>query len=41
MLEDVGDRTVSTDISADSHGKFDEFLPEAQEMLKTVEWKGA
>ncbi len=40
VLEDVEGKTVVVLLTAETV-KFDEFLPEAQEMLKTVEWKGA
>jgi hypothetical protein len=39
IVDDVEDKTVVIHISAPA-GKFDEFLPKAQEVLDTVEWKG-
>jgi hypothetical protein len=40
VLEDVKDEEVTIALTAPTV-KFDEFVPEAQKMLKTVEWKGA
>jgi hypothetical protein len=39
IVDDVEDKMVVIHISAPA-GKFDEFLPKAQEVLDTVEWKG-
>ena len=36
---DVGGETVLIDVSAPAD-KFDEFLPKAQKVLDSVEWKG-
>jgi hypothetical protein len=39
VIVDVGDQTVLVDDSARTD-RFEEFLPKAQEVLDTVEWKG-
>jgi uncharacterized protein YjbI with pentapeptide repeats len=39
VIVDVEGETVVIDVSAPA-GKFDEFLPKAQKVLKSVEWKG-
>jgi hypothetical protein len=39
VIVDVGGETVVIDVAAPTD-KFDEFLPKAQEVLDTVEWKG-
>jgi hypothetical protein len=39
IILDVGGETVVIDVAAPAD-KFDEFLPKAQEVLDTVEWKG-
>jgi hypothetical protein len=39
VIVDVGGETVIIDVGA-STDKFDEFLPKAQKVLDTVEWKG-
>jgi hypothetical protein len=36
---DVGGETVVIDVAAPAD-KFDEFLPKAQKVLDSVEWKG-
>ena len=41
VLEDVEGKTVTIAISAASAAKFDELLPKAQKVLKTVEWENA
>jgi hypothetical protein len=40
IIVDVESETVVIDVSAASD-KFDEFLPKAQKVLDSVEWKGA
>jgi hypothetical protein len=39
VIMDVGGQTVLIDVAAPAD-KFEEFLPKAQEVLDTVEWKG-
>jgi hypothetical protein len=39
VIVDVGGQTVIIDVAAGTD-KFEEFLPKAQEVLDTVEWKG-
>lgn len=39
VIVDVGGETVIIDVGAPAD-KFDEFLPKAQKVLDTVEWKG-
>jgi hypothetical protein len=39
IIVDVGGETVVTDVVAPAD-KFDAFLPKAQEVLDSVEWKG-
>jgi hypothetical protein len=39
IIVDVGKETVIIDVAAPAD-KFDEFLPKAQKVLDTVEWKG-
>jgi len=39
VLEDVKGKTVTIFVEASALG-FDEFLPKAQQVIKTVEWKG-
>jgi hypothetical protein len=39
VIVDVGGETVVIDVGA-PEDKFDEFLPKAQKVLDTVEWKG-
>jgi WD40 repeat protein len=39
VIVDVGGQTVIIDVAA-PEDKFEEFLPKAQEVLETVEWKG-
>ena len=39
VIVDVGGQTVLIDVAA-PEDKFEEFLPKAQEVLETVEWKG-
>jgi hypothetical protein len=40
VLEDVKVQTVTIFVEAPASG-FEEFLPRAQKLLKTVEWEGA
>jgi hypothetical protein len=40
VLEDIGGETVTIAFGGPAVD-FEEFLPEAQDMLDTVEWKGA
>lgn len=39
VLEDVGDRRVTIVVEAPAE-EFEEFLPKAQRVLDSVEWKG-
>ena len=39
IMVDVEGRTVVIDVGTASAGEFDEFLPKAQKVLDTVEWK--
>jgi len=40
IIVDVRGETVLIDVAAETEGKFDEFLPKAQKVLDSVEWKG-
>jgi hypothetical protein len=40
IIVDVRGETVLIDVATETEGKFDEFLPKAQKVLDSVEWKG-
>jgi len=40
IIVDVRGETVLIDAAPETEGKFDEFLPKAQRVLDSVEWKG-
>jgi hypothetical protein len=40
-LEDVNGQTVALDIGVSEASEFDEFMPEAQKVVDSVEWGGS